>query len=181
MGRLGSCRRIRCCLTIRSATTSPMGAMGPTRRRSFRRPGLAGFNSYSLYVLAAVAMVTTRDVLSRKISAEVPTITIALLNAVSVMLAFGVASAFIDWAPLSSKAAVQLGAASVLIIGGYICAVAAMRVGEIAVVAPFRYTSLLAAMLFGFVAFNEFPDSLTLIGAAIVVATGVYTFYREIR
>ena len=145
------------------------------------RPGLDGFNVYSLYVLAAVAMVTIRDVLSRKISANVPTITIALLNAVSVTIAFGLASIFIDWAPLSSKAAVQLGAASILIIGGYICAVSAMRVGEIAVVAPFRYTSLLAAMLFGFVAFNEFPDGLTLIGAAIVVATGVYTFYREQR
>ena len=145
------------------------------------RPGLAGFNYYSLYVLAAVAMVTIRDVLSRKISSDVPTVTVALMNAISVMIAFGVASIWSDWQPLSVKAGLQLGAASIFIIGGYIFSVAAMRVGEIAVVAPFRYTSLLAALVLGLFVFGEFPDILTLIGAGIVVATGVYTFNRERR
>jgi drug/metabolite transporter (DMT)-like permease len=54
-----------------------------------------------------------------------------------------------------------------------------MRTGEMSVVAPFRYTILLFAIVLGFVVFGEVPDTLTLVGAAIVVATGVYTFYRE--
>ena len=46
-------------------------------------------------------------------------------------------------------------------------------------VAPFRYTSLVVAMVLGVIVFAERPDGLTLLGAGIVVATGIYTFYRE--
>ena len=105
--------------------------------------------------------------------------TVAFFNAVSVTAFFGFGSVFIDWAPLSGKAAAQLGAASVLIIGGYLFSVSAMRVGEIAVVAPFRYASLLWALVLGYLVFGDWPSPLTMTGAAIVVATGVYTFYRE--
>jgi S-adenosylmethionine uptake transporter len=125
--------------------------------------------------------VTARDILSRKLSVNVPTMSVAFRNAVSVTAAFGLVSIFTDWQPVSQKAALQLGAASVFIIGGYFCAVSAMRTGEIAVIAPFRYTSLLWALVLGLVVFAEWPDAITLIGAAIVVATGVYTFNRERR
>ncbi|MDJ0827938.1 MAG: DMT family transporter [Rhodobacter sp.] len=145
------------------------------------RPGFEGFNAYSVNVLMAVVMVTARDLLARRLSPEVPTILVAFVNAVAVMVVFGIGAAFTDWAPVSTTAALQLGGASVLIIGGYVFSVSAMRVGEIAVIAPFRYTALLWALVLGLVVFAEFPDGLTLVGAAIVVATGIYTFYRERR
>jgi S-adenosylmethionine uptake transporter len=55
----------------------------------------------------------------------------------------------------------------------------AMRVGEVAVVAPFRYTSLLWAVAMGFLVFGDLPDGWTLAGAALVIGSGVYAFYRE--
>ncbi len=143
------------------------------------RPGMEGFNVYSLYALGAVIMVTFRDILSRKLSAEVPSITVALSNAVSVTVTFGLAAIFTDWQPLTTTSATTLAAASVFILGGYLFSVSAMRVGEIAVIAPFRYTSLLFALTLGLLVFGEWPDALTFLGAGIVVATGVYTFYRE--
>ena len=69
--------------------------------------------------------------------------------------------------------------ASVCLMIGYTAAVAAMRLGEIGFVAPFRYMSLLVALTLGLVLFNEWPDGWTLIGAVIVVATGLFTIYRE--
>ena len=54
-----------------------------------------------------------------------------------------------------------------------------MRVGEIGFVAPFRYTGLVWALILGLVVFGDWPDALTLAGAAIVVATGLFTLYRE--
>jgi drug/metabolite transporter (DMT)-like permease len=54
-----------------------------------------------------------------------------------------------------------------------------MRVGDIGFVAPFRYTALLWAIVIGYVLFGAFPDQWTLLGAAIVVATGAYTLWRE--
>ena len=54
-----------------------------------------------------------------------------------------------------------------------------MRSGEIGFVAPFRYTSLLVALILGYFVFGDFPKPLTLLGAAIVVAMGLFTLYRE--
>ncbi|MEM9756801.1 MAG: DMT family transporter [Pseudomonadota bacterium] len=145
------------------------------------RPGLDGFTIYSLYALAAVVCITARDVFSRQIAAEVPSLMIALNNAIWVTIAFGVASIWADWAPVSGTSWLILIAAAGTIIVAYFCAVAAMRTGEIAVVQPYRYTSLIAAILVGLVLFGEVPDGLTLLGAAIVAATGLYTFLREQR
>ena len=55
----------------------------------------------------------------------------------------------------------------------------AMRHGEVAVVAPFRYAILLWAVLLQIAVFGIWPDSLTLVGSALLVATGLYTLYRE--
>jgi drug/metabolite transporter (DMT)-like permease len=62
---------------------------------------------------------------------------------------------------------------------GYLFIVMAMRVGDVAIVAPFRYSALIWAILIGWLVFGEIPKGLTLLGAAIVVATGLYTYLRE--
>ncbi len=145
------------------------------------RPGTEGFNVYAIYALISVAFVTVRDLASRRLSRNVPSMTVALAAAVGVTLFGGLGTLSADWVPLTRTGGLQLGAASVFAVGGYICSVSAMRVGEIAIVAPFRYTSLLWALLLGLFVFAEWPRPVTLLGAAIVVATGVYTFYRERR
>jgi S-adenosylmethionine uptake transporter len=54
-----------------------------------------------------------------------------------------------------------------------------MRVGDLSLVAPFRYTSLIWALLLGLFVFGDWPKALTLVGAAIIAATGIYTLMRE--
>jgi S-adenosylmethionine uptake transporter len=66
----------------------------------------------------------------------------------------------------------------VFILAGYYLSVQVMRVGDVSFVAPFRYTSLLWALVLGVVVFGELPDGLTLIGASLVVASGVFTLIR---
>jgi len=74
-----------------------------------------------------------------------------------------------------------LAAAACCLIVGYLFGIMTMRVGEIGFVSPFRYTVLIWALLLGAVVFGEIPDALTLLGSALVVATGLYTFQRERR
>ena len=62
---------------------------------------------------------------------------------------------------------------------GYYAVVAAMRLGEVSVVAPFRYTRLVFALLVAMIFLGERPSLTTLIGAAIVVGSGLYAFARE--
>jgi S-adenosylmethionine uptake transporter len=77
----------------------------------------------------------------------------------------------VDWVLILS--------ASVFILGGYVCSIMVMRVGEIGFIAPFRYTALIWGLLLGWLVFGDWPDALTLVGSAVVVATGIFTLWRE--
>ena len=70
----------------------------------------------------------------------------------------------------------MLAAANLIV--GYLTVVMTMRVGDVGFVAPFRYMALLWAIVLGFAVFGAWPDLLTLIGAGIVVTTGIFTFLR---
>ena len=62
---------------------------------------------------------------------------------------------------------------------GYWAVTAASRNGEVAAVAPFRYVSLVFAICIGMSVFQEFPDRITLLGAAIIILSGLYSIGRE--
>lgn len=143
------------------------------------RPGPDGFDIYALYAIAAVGCVTVRDLSTRRMSPAVPSMTVTMAASVGVTVFAGVATQTETWIPITSRDAMLLGGASFFIIGGYFFSVAVMRVGEVSFIAPFRYTSLIWALVLGYVVFGDWPDSVTLLGALIVVATGVFTLYRE--
>jgi drug/metabolite transporter (DMT)-like permease len=146
------------------------------------RPGAEGFSVYSVYALAAVGFVTLRDLSARRLSSAVPSVTVALCTATAIMTVSGLATwASGGWTPVGARPAGLLAMAAVFIVGGYLFSVMTMRRGEIGFIAPFRYTGLLWALVLGFVVFGEWPDMLTLAGAGIVVAMGIFTLYREKR
>jgi S-adenosylmethionine uptake transporter len=123
--------------------------------------------------------VTVRDLAARKLSRDVPSLLVALAAVLGVLAFSVVGAAFVEWQPMDGRDSVLMVFAVLAIIGGYLFSVMAMRVGEIGAVAPFRYTSLLAALVIGLLVFGEWPDMLTQIGALIVVATGLFTLWRE--
>jgi S-adenosylmethionine uptake transporter len=145
------------------------------------RPGPDGFDHYAIYALVAVGFVTLRDLATRRMSAGVPPLTVTLLASVGVMLFAGCASLGTEWVGLQLRQWMLLAGAAVFILGGYLFSVLVMRVGEISFIAPFRYSSLLWALLLGYLVFGEWPDALTLTGAAIVVGAGVFTLIRGRR
>ncbi|WP_244503599.1 DMT family transporter [Shimia haliotis] len=145
------------------------------------RPGPEGFDLYAGYALAAVVFVTVRDLSTRRMSAEVPSMTVTLVASLGVMGFAGVASLGVEWVALDARQIGLIGGASVFILGGYLFSVMVMRVGEISFIAPFRYTSLLWALLLGFVVFGNWPDPITLAGCVIVVGAGVFTLLRGRR
>lgn len=145
------------------------------------RPGADGFNSYTVYALISVVCVTLRDLSTRRMSRAVPSLTVTLAASVTVLGFAGVWSVWQDWAPLTPTLTGLLLGSTVFIVGGYCFAVMVMRVGDVSFVAPFRYTGLLWAIGLGVVVFGDFPDPVTLLGAVIVVTSGVYTLLRERR
>ncbi|MHB2265172.1 DMT family transporter [Aliihoeflea sp. PC F10.4] len=144
------------------------------------RPGFEGFNSYSMLVLLCVAFCAMRDLITRRIPDEIPSLAISFATALFVTLAGGALIVpYGGWTDLTVPTTVPLLTAAVLVIVGYQFIIMAMRAGDISFVAPFRYTALIWAILLGFVMFGEVPDAMMILGASIVVASGIYTLYRE--
>lgn len=143
------------------------------------QPGLEGFNSYALYCLVAVFGASIRDLATRKLDADTPSLFVSLVTIIVVMLAAGVLSIWQTWQPVTVTDLLWLAAASLFLMSGFFGITSSMRVGEVAVVTPFRYSVLLFAVVIGFYVFDEIPDALTILGSVIIVLSGIYTIYRE--
>ncbi|KAA1178738.1 DMT family transporter [Rhizobium tropici] len=144
------------------------------------RPGPEGFTTAALLVIACMFATAARDLATRCIDKEVPSLMITFCTAISISV-FGALCIvpFGGWQPVSTTSLMQILLASVLVLIGYQAVILAMRTGEISFVAPFRYLSLIWSALLGLIIFDEVPDSWSIFGAVIVIASGIYTFYRE--
>jgi drug/metabolite transporter (DMT)-like permease len=146
------------------------------------RPGMDGFRPEALWGLLTVAGLTLRDLASRAIPPEVSNAQVSCWGLMSLtvlgvlmMLGEGAVSA-----PGLGQSMILLGG---IVFGtaGYWAVTAASRRGEVSVVAPFRYARLIFAIAIGAIFFAEWPDMLTLCGAGLIVASGLYSFGRERR
>lgn len=145
------------------------------------RPGSDGFTVYSVYALAAVVFFVMRDLVTRRLPPEVPSLFVTVISSISVTLMAALIIAADSWQPVTLYQLGILTLAAVFVLIGYLFGIMTMRVGDIGFISPFRYTILIWAMILGFVVFGDVPDLLTLVGSAIVVLTGLYAFYRERR
>ena len=144
------------------------------------RPGSEGFNIFAAWMVASVLFSAVRDVVTRRIEPGTPVSGIAALTSLAVA---GLGAVMVPFEgglqPLTGSMVFGLIAAAGLLTIAYQAIIAAMQVGEISFVAPFRYVSLIIAIVIGYFAFSEVPDAWMLAGSTIVVASGIYTLYRE--
>ncbi|WP_181704215.1 DMT family transporter [Chthonobacter albigriseus] len=143
------------------------------------RPGAEGFNLYALLALFSVVLVVVRDLSTRAIPARTPTIFITAFTSLAVMLTGAGYAAMEDWGPIGPQEALLLVGSGVFLLGGYVFIIIAMRHGDVSMVAPFRYSFIPFAIATGWLVWGDVPDGPTILGIAIVIGTGVYTFYRE--
>ncbi|MGL3605229.1 DMT family transporter [Rhizobium sp. G187] len=144
------------------------------------QPGPEGFTVASVYVIFSVITAAGRDLVTRRIDRTVSSLTVTLFTAASISIAgLLITPLFGGWQPVSAWTLGKLAIASVFLFAGYQAVIMAMRVGEISFIAPFRYTSLLWAVALGMLFFDEVPDIWMVIGATVVIGSGLYTFYRE--
>jgi drug/metabolite transporter (DMT)-like permease len=146
------------------------------------RPGSAAFDLGAILAVFAVFMLAARDLATRQVPAETSSLVLATYGFATVLPAGAILLAFSGGAVMPDTQA-WLALFGALAVGplAYYAIIASVRVGDIVVVAPFRYTRLLFALIVGTIFFGERPDALMLIGAAIVTASGLYTFIREAR
>lgn len=144
------------------------------------RPGFEGFTVYSVIVLGSVFFCAVRDLATRHIPGEVPSLLVSTVTAGAVAVAgAALVGPLGGWTPMTMEQTGLLAGSAIVLVVGYQFIIMAMRVGEISFIAPFRYTALLWAILLGYVMFSETPDWPMIAGAAIVIGSGLYALYRE--
>jgi len=146
------------------------------------RPGAEGFTVASLLVIGSVVSAATRDLSTRRISPDIPSLLVSAVTALVITLVGGLLIVpFGGWQPVSGFALGAMTLGALALFAGYQTVIMAMRVGDISFVAPFRYSGLLWSIALGIVMLSEFPDVWMLAGSTIVIGAGLYSFYHESR
>ncbi len=146
------------------------------------RPGVEGFTALSLLAVAGMVGFAGRDLATRAAPPALTNAQLGVAGFIMLTLAGAVMLPF-QGGPVEMPvqgAAFTLGAA-VFGIAGYHFLTIAMRTGDVSAVTPFRYTRLVFALILSVLLLGERPDMLTLIGAAMVVGSGLVALTRTNR
>lgn len=142
-------------------------------RPDFATLGLGHLLAVLAAVLGAFGFVVLRRIGPAEKSAPILAVVFLTLVLATAPLAL------LDWVPPTAGELGMLALAGLLQGGGQAGLVLATREAPAAVVAPFQYSQMLWAVLFGAVLFGDRPGPMLFAGLAIVVASGLYTLWRE--
>ena len=146
------------------------------------QPGYGSFQLASLLGLAAVLCLALRDVVTRDMATEIPTLTVTFYACLAMGSAGFIAYPFFG-PPImpTTYEAIILICAAIIGLTGYFLLVLATRKGDVSVIAPFRYSRLLFSLGLASLILGEKLTLPILLGGLLVVSSGIYTFGRESR
>lgn len=142
------------------------------------RPGTSGFQPAAFWGMASSLCWASALIITRKIStSDQATTTLLCSSAIgAIALTFLAPIGWVWPSPTQWALLLMLG---VLSSFGQWMVIVAHRQAAASLLAPFSYSQLLWAIAAGFLVFGALPDRWTLVGAAIIVASGLYTAHRE--
>jgi len=146
------------------------------------RPGVDSFDPNSIFAIIAVLGLSVRDLATRTAPRLITTPVLSMYG-FFVLIPTGLVLWLFSGGgetPDLVEAAYLVGTVVMAAIG-YAAITMAMRMGEVGAITPLRYTRIVFAMVIGVVIFGEKLDTMTLIGTAIVIISGLFTIYREHR
>jgi drug/metabolite transporter (DMT)-like permease len=143
------------------------------------RPSPAGFDAHAGLALLCAAIVAGRDIVTRFIQRDVPSVVVALSTTASVGLAGVLFGAGETWRPPDLFETGLLAGAALFVAVGNLAIIRSFRIGEASAVSPFRYSIILMSLVLGALVFGERPDAPSVLGIALVVASGVYALRDE--
>ena len=153
------------------------------------RPTFAEIGIPALYPVGAACCFSTYILLTRKLVRHEDPIRLQFFAGIfgclvmSLALAYGTAQDInilsVVWPTLDQW--LLLGLLGVIATGCHLLVTYAYRLASIGILAPFQYIEIIGASILGLLIFDEFPDAITWLGIAIIVASGMYVFNREAK
>jgi drug/metabolite transporter (DMT)-like permease len=144
------------------------------------RPFGTGFTGWELFAVIGICGLSARDLVTRLVPQHLATVAISAWG-----FAATIPTGILFWILSDRPAASDLPTLA-LISGavlstsaGYLAVTAAMRLAPASTVSPYRYARLIFATGLGIAVFSDWPDGWTLIGSALILGAGLFSFLRE--
>lgn len=143
------------------------------------RPGSASLSSPALIALAgsltfSLSMISTRALRGTSDTVLVTSQTVAALM-------FGAMLSPFAWVLPPPRDMALLGLLGMVAMVAHVCVNRSLKLAPASTVVPYQYTTIVWAVLFGYLVFGDVPDAFMLVGAAIIIAAGLFIFLRERR
>lgn len=142
------------------------------------RPGAADLSLGHAAALTAAVCSSLASVIVRKIGAEERAAVLLLYPMLANFIVLGAALPLV-YHPMPIQ---HLGMMAIIALFGFVAMlflIQAYRRAEAVVVAPMQYSQMIWATIFGALIFDELPDAYTIVGSAIIMASGLYIVLRE--
>ena len=143
-------------------------------------PGGEEFDAAILWAVASMVCLSIRDLTTRLVPPDIPSASLASFTMIAAM------PFAISWVLFNGESLFPAQANWFTVVGmvgfgsfGYLLLIASIRMSDISIVSPFRYTRLIFLLVTGVVVFDEKPSVSMLLGAGLVIISGVYMMWRE--
>ena len=143
------------------------------------RPGMGVMHPAGLLILVAATAFAARQVLSRMLASSDRTITTITYTALASVLVLSAPLPLFWTLPATGWQWALLGGMAVFAALGELLIIKSLEIAQAAVLAPMHYSLMIWGTFWGWLVFGQLPDRWTWIGAAIIIATGLYILHRE--
>lgn len=144
------------------------------------RPGAEPLTLGHTAALMAAIGSALASIIVRKIGKDERSVVLLIFPMMTNFVVMGAALPFV-YQPMPIEHLVGIALMSIMLLMASTLVIAAYKAGEAVVVAPMQYSQIIWASLFGVLMFNEKMDTGTLIGAVIIIGSGLYIVLREGR
>jgi drug/metabolite transporter (DMT)-like permease len=142
------------------------------------QPGSGVFSPFAMTALACALMFAIYNIITRKVSRQDSLETSLLYFGVVGFLVTLLAVPFF-WQPMSNSEILWLLMISIISIFSHLLLIKSLELAPAVILQPFNYFILVWAMVIGYSFYGEILDTTTLIGAVLVIGSGVYIARRE--
>ncbi len=142
------------------------------------RPGTDAFQAAALLALAAALLTGLEMTVIKRLSGSEPAIRILFVNNFfGAMIA--VVAATLVWVQPTFEQWLLLILLGLIMVTAQSCFIQAMKSADASFAVPFFYLTLVFAAIYDFGLFGVIPDSVSWLGAAIIIAGALFLAYRE--
>ena len=142
------------------------------------RPGAGALQAAAAFPLLSALCWAATIIITRRMGATDRTQTTLFWSALTGLAALTALVPFGFVLPTPGQAGIALALGGCASVGQYLVIIA-YRLVPASTLAPFSYAQILSSTGLGYLVFGAVPDRATLVGAAIVIASGLYTAHRE--